>query len=172
MAEAKFATNHLVIGLGGTGGKIIRAMRKLVHQMHHGKPPGTPVVDYFYVDSDAQLFRQDEPSWKVLGGHSVQLGTSNQLHISKNSMSLGDILANLGAYPGIRPWIGDVSRWSDLIGSKSAAEVRGGQRRRLGRFLFASEAENFAKMAGGLVRQMQNGGTIATTFHVCAGLAG
>jgi len=172
MAEAKFATNHLVIGLGGTGGKIIRAMRKLVHQMHNGRTPSTPAIDYFYVDSDAQLFRQDEPSWKVLGGHSVQLGTSNQLHISKNSMSLGDILANLGSYPGIRPWIGDVSRWSDLIGSKSAAEVRGGQRRRLGRFLFASEAENFAKMAGGLVRQMQNGGTIATTFHVCAGLAG
>ena len=31
--------NHFVIGLGGTGGKIIRALRKTLYQEFHGKTP-------------------------------------------------------------------------------------------------------------------------------------
>ena len=30
--------NHFIIGLGGTGGKIIRALRKTLYQEFHGGP--------------------------------------------------------------------------------------------------------------------------------------
>ena len=65
--------NNIIIGLGGTGGKIIRSLRKMVDQMHRGQVPDNPRVSYFYMDSSAEHMRQDDPEWKVIGGKSVQL---------------------------------------------------------------------------------------------------
>lgn len=48
--------NHLVIGLGGTGGKVLRAFRKLVYsEFRSESAPGVDVA-YLYVDSSRADF--------------------------------------------------------------------------------------------------------------------
>ena len=47
--------NHLVIGLGGTGGKIIRALRKTLHQEWLGNTGVANNVGYLYVDSSTEM---------------------------------------------------------------------------------------------------------------------
>ncbi len=161
--------NHLLIGLGGTGGKIIRSFRKTIYQSFRSEQPKGVNIRYLYVDSSDELMKHDDPSWKILG-QSVQLPLSSQLLIS--GLNLGSVLDNIGSYPGIAPWIGNREAFRDLLNSANAANIVGGQKRHLGRFLFACQITKFREQLQNLVREMEVGGVSGTTFHVCAGLAG
>jgi len=166
--------NHLVIGLGGTGGKIIRAMRKTSYQNYGDLVPGVN-LNYLYVDSSNEYMDANDASWKILG-NSVQLPPRSQMHIS--GMNLSNMVDNLPAFPGLRPWLGSRADWSDIISSAGAASINGGQKRRLGRFLFACQIDVFRKRVVTLVKEMQDHksttfpSSTETTFHVCCGLAG
>lgn len=181
-------SNHLIVGLGGTGGKIIRAFRRAIYEEYRKKEPviyrrednGKMVesqhkvkLGYLYVDSDAALMEPNHPSWKI-PGDTLQLGKSSQLLIK--GANLTSVLENLGAYPNISPWIGDRAEWRDILGSV-VGEALGGQKRRLGRFLFACKAndstEGFVNKLKNQVEDLrQRSGENTITFHVCAGLAG
>lgn len=161
--------NHLIIGLGGTGGKIIRSMRKMIYQNLRQEEPDHINLRFLYVDSDDEMMGIDDETWKTLG-KSVQLGKQSQLVIS--GMNLSAILNDVNSYPGIKHWIGDRRQWRGLLQSSEGANVMGGQKRRLGRFLFASKVKEFNNHVNGLVQEMSDGGQVGTTFHVCAGLAG
>ena len=161
--------NHLVVGLGGNGGKIIRSFRKLIYQGHRAEDPPGVSIRYLYVDSSTEMMGDDDPTWKILGT-SVQLRRNSQLQIK--GMNLNQVLDNLGDYPGIGPWLGSREEFRNIIMSADSANVVGGQKRRLGRFLFACKAAEFRSQVQALVREMQTGATVETTFHVCCGLAG
>ncbi|MEO8615241.1 MAG: tubulin-like doman-containing protein, partial [Luteolibacter sp.] len=176
--------NHLIIGLGGTGGKTILALRRTIYEEYRKKDPvishrednGTdserahPMkLGYLYVDSSSELMTPDHASWKI-PGDSLQLGRSSQLLIKGEN--LAGVLENLGAHPNISPWIGDRAEWRDILGSV-IGEALGGQKRRLGRFLFACRARNgFEKRLTDQVQALRAGRRNAVTFHICAGLAG
>src|SRR5215471_443471 len=96
-------SNHLVIGLGGTGGKILRALRKSVYQEFRGQDPANLSLRYLYIDSSDEMMGADDPSWKVLG-ESVQLDPASQLKLS--GADLPTVLDKLESYPGICPWVG------------------------------------------------------------------
>ncbi len=162
------SANHLIIGLGGTGGKIIRAYRKTIFQEFRKEEPDGASVGYLYVDSSSEMMAIDDPSWKILGT-SVQLDRKSQLLIQDASLSTR--LENINNYPGIKPWIGSVDQWRDVLGSIIGVAL-GGQKRRLGRFLFACKCPLFREQVQALVRQLQSSGTTDTTFHICCGLAG
>lgn len=160
--------NHLIIGLGGTGGKIIRAFRKTIYQEFRKENPDGVNIGYLYVDSSTEMMDTDDPSWKILGT-SVQLNKKSQLVIQDANLQAR--LASINDYPGIKPWIGPPEQWKDILGSIIGVTL-GGQKRRLGRFLFASKVADFKKQAQSLVRDLQSTGNPDVTFHVCAGLAG
>ena len=65
------STNHLIIGLGGTGGKIIRAFRKTLFQEFRGRRLEKVNLRYLYVDSSQEMMGIDDPSWKILGTRSA-----------------------------------------------------------------------------------------------------
>lgn len=164
--------NHLIIGLGGTGGRVIRAFRKQVC-LEFGVPDpvaaGKARVRYFYVDSDADLMKPENPSWRVLG-RSVQLGAGSQLLIT--GADLRGMLANIGGYPGIKSWIGSTEDWRDILLS-TVGDVLGGQKRRLGRFLFAMKANQFEERVRSLVADLEEQSRQkGCTIHVVCGLAG
>lgn len=181
------SNNHLIIGLGGTGGKIIRALRKAIYEDFRTKEPRLrtrnaqggvedkphPVkIAYLYVDSSDVLMRDDDRSWRI-PGDTLQLGQASQLRI--RGANLLNVLENLSAHPNIAPWIGSREQWRDIL-STSEAEAAGGQKRRLGRFLFACRTQGndgfVAKLrnqVAGLRAQTEEN---ALTFHVCTGLAG
>jgi hypothetical protein len=162
-------TNHLIIGLGGTGGKIIRAFRKTLFQEFRTHKPDTVNVGYLYVDSSDEMMRIDDPTWKTLGT-SVQLDMNSQCLIRE--ANLGTQLDNINNYPGIRNWIGDRATWKTILSGMDVTKAAGGQRRRLGRFLFACRVPKFKELLNLQVSTLQSGGSVAVTFHICTGLAG
>ena len=160
--------NHIIVGLGGTGGKVIRSFRKLIFtEFRQEAPPGVDIA-YLYVDSSKEMMGLDDPSWKILGT-SVQLPAASQMLITGEDLSAR--LANIQTYPGIKPWIGDRVVWGEILGSIVGAAL-GGQKRRLGRFLLACKIDDFRKQIQFLVRGLQANGQNELTFHVVAGLAG
>ena|ERR1700750_2181776 len=132
--------NHIVIGLGGTGGKIIRSLRRAVFQNFRSEQPTGVKLRFLYVDSSDEMMKHDDPSWKILG-QSVQLPLSSQLHIS--GLNLTSVLDNVGSFPGIAPWIGNREAFRELLNTANAANTIGGQKRHLGRFLFACQVNKF-----------------------------
>ena len=167
--------NHLIVGLGGTGGNIIRSLRKTIYQNYRQEDPPDVNLRFLYIDSSPEMMGAEDASWKILG-RSVQLPERSQMHIS--GMNLKDVVQNLSNYPGIKPWLGSREDWSDIINAADAANIVGGQKRRLGRFLFAGKSAEFRRRIGDLVRELQQpkDSTLqrddALTFHVCCGLAG
>ena len=127
--------NHLVIGLGGTGGSVLCALRKRIYEeFRSNDPTGDAHIEYLYVDSSlADLNNEDR--WQVLGT-SVQLAPAQRLSI--NGIGAG-VLDNLDQYPGINAFINrrDEAMLKEGIGA-IISEGIGGQRRRFGRMLIAN----------------------------------
>lgn len=161
--------NHIVIGLGGTGGTILRSFRKRIYQDFSDEEIRNMPMGYVYVDSSMEMMDPNDPTWKVLG-KNAQLGKDSQLFI--RGASLKDQLDNVDNYPGIKNWIGDRRIWDNIVGSV-ADDGAAAQRRRLGRFLFSCKTFDFLTILQNQVisvREKTNENDI--TFHVFAGLAG
>lgn len=168
--------NHLIIGLGGTGGKVIRELRKRIYEEFHSvEPGGGAFINYLYVDSSpADL--NDRAGWKVLG-KSVHLGEAQKVSIHGISTST---LQNLGTSPGLQCFINprDKQLIDQYMGPLVTAGI-GGQRRRLGRMLMANNlsdrnsTNNFrVKLQSAVNNLTQTSGDNDVAFHICAGLAG
>ncbi|MBQ7253364.1 MAG: hypothetical protein IJS30_01665 [Bacteroidales bacterium] len=175
-----FCYNHLFIGLGGTGGKVLRELRKRVYEEFGSNEPDNGLsIEYLYVDSsDDDL--NDRVGWKTLG-KSVHLANDQKLSIHGISLSMFN---QLGQYPGISAILTkeDVKMFTEKLGPLVTAGI-GGQRRRLGRTLLAnnlaindaSNSNNFIiRLKSKVARLTQESGsnTQSVTFHICAGLAG
>lgn len=168
--------NHLIIGLGGTGGKVLRELRKRVYEEFRSNNPGNGVfLDYVYVDSSLSDL-EDRSGWKVLG-KSVHLGTAQKVNINGISTN---VLQNLNLYPGLKGFLSqnDSEMMQREMGGLISSGI-GGQRRRLGRVLMANnicdknKPNNFEQIVRGAVgRLQQDSGDQDVTFHICAGLAG
>ena len=129
--------NHLIIGLGGTGGSIIRALRKRIYEeFRSNEPQGTANIEYLYVDSSLHDLN-DEETWRTLGT-SVQLEEAQRLSI--NGISAG-VLDNMDQYPGIHAFINrdDQAKLSEGVGA-IISEGIGGQRRRFGKYFYRTTA--------------------------------
>ncbi|GAB4027385.1 tubulin-like doman-containing protein [Spirosoma koreense] len=161
--------NHLLIGLGGTGGKVIRAFRKTIYQEFRKTSPDKTHIGYLYVDSSEELMGIEDPTWKILG-KSVQLGENSKVRIK--GQDLKSVLSSVDQYPGIQPWIGDRSIWNDVLGSL-VGDAAGGQKRRLGRFLMATNIQAVNNALRAQVQDLQKASLDQNvTFHICCGLAG
>lgn len=163
--------NHLIIGLGGTGGQIIRAFRKRVYQeFRTNEVPNEKMnnvcVRYLWVDSSEKDLNETQ-SWRTLG-KSVALDPGDKVKINETTTSIFDRIED---YPGISPWIGDKKTWDHIKGG--ITDESGGQRRRLGRLLFAWNIGNFRNSLNTHVSRLQkDSGNFKVTFHICLGLAG
>ena len=168
--------NHLFIGLGGTGGKVLRELRKRVFEEFRSNEPEHGVfLDYIYVDSSDEDLN-DRSGWKVLG-KSVHLGEAQKVSIHGISASM---FQNINMYPGLQAFLNpnDLQIVQSKMGPLVSAGI-GGQRRRLGRILMAnnlsdkSNPRNFDAVLRGAVNRLQSeSGDNNVTFHICAGLAG
>ena len=159
--------NHLLITSGGTGGKIVRAFKKLVYQQFRNQSPNN--VEYLYVDSSRDEVDKTA-EWEVLG-ESIALGTSNFLELKSDN--LASKFAEIEKYPGVKDFVGEKQDWIDLINDSKGQKTAGMQRRRMGRILFAGNANDFNNALTDRVTKLRNSTKETNiTFHVCAGLAG
>lgn len=157
-------SNHLIIGLGGTGGKVIREFRKL-YARERQVNPGIH-YEFLYVDTNPEFMKHGDPAWKVLG-RSVQLDQAQQLLIEGANLSA--VVGNPAGYPQIEPWLQPVAPIKHLIDINTVA---GGQRRKFGRFLFANKAREFVGKVNDRMGLLRMNRTSAVKIHVVCGLAG
>lgn len=169
--------NHLFIGLGGTGGNILREMRKRVYEeFDSNTPPGNIHLEYIYVDSDEKDLYNDK-EWNYLGA-DVSLGARQKVNI--HGISSG-VLDSPKAFPGIGAFVSDEDLKelrSDQVRGIIDAGI-GGQRRRFGRLLLANNVTNspdegFTAVVRERLLSMRNAGDgqAEVVIHICAGLAG
>lgn len=164
-------SNTLIIGLGGTGEKIIREFHKrYFEEFRSFEAQDGCFVDYLYVDSDEAALKTE---WRSQG---ISIALSNAQKVSTHGMSLSD-LHQLQDRPQLRSFINpnEVDLIEEKLG-KIISEGIGGQRRRPGRMLLAShvtQSGGFLELLKGRVKALQNRSNQSDVhFHICAGLAG
>lgn len=164
--------NHLIIGLGGTGGRVLAAFRKLMFERFNGDvKPKDMWIDYLYVDSSEQDLKMKDPAqWSVMG-KSVSLSEDSVVKIP--AANLRDYVDNKSRFKYLDPWLGNSEDWKNIINDPKIGEGAAGQKRRLGRLLFANGAPEFNKVVGVKARNLSyNPEGRKITYHVVAGLAG
>lgn len=181
-------SNHLIIGLGGTGGKVIRSIRKAIYRdwrdsgsnrtptnstidkVAAATPPGIK-IEYLYLDSSDEHMRFDDDEWKVLG-ENLQLDPASQLELK--GTNIGSIFDDIDSHKHIAPWIGPKKDWGSVLNlGGGGTKVLGGQKRRLGRLLFSMHAPDFmAKIAHKVNALKEGAATAKIDFHIVCGLAG
>jgi tubulin-like protein len=176
--------NHLIIGLGGTGGNVICALRKnILREYPDGK--GEPRkklengelsepearIGYLYVDSDIDAVKASD-EWRLLG-ESVRLDQTQRLFLDK--AQLGANLESVNQNRAISRWLGNLDKLRRLL--RDTDQTPGaGQIRRRGRILFAKAVDHFMSQGGPAVVQqinrLERGNMVGVTIHICCTLAG
>lgn len=169
--------NHLIIGLGGTGGKVLREFRRRLFEEYgtsnFENPKAGEYFEYVYVDSSENDLNE---RWETMST-DISLGNAQKVNIHSVP---NQMLANLNAYPGLNAFINqqDVTNMTNRIGQAITTGI-GGQRRRLGRILLAANLagiankQNFEHTIRAAVGRLQQASRQQNvTFHICAGLAG
>lgn len=173
------SSNNLIIGLGGTGGKVIAAMRRLMYQHHDSPEPKNIALDYLYIDTskrETELARHgtgldaSDKRWRYLG-HSVQLARAQVVHLSNSSF--GTIVKNSENYPRIASWLGDADVWNRYWDSQKGEMEAAGQIRRFGRIVLAQNLDEATRGLNARIQALREKNNITNwRFHIVAGLAG
>lgn len=164
--------NHLLIGLGGTGGRVLAAFRKLMYERFNGDvKPKDMWIDYLYVDSSEQDLKMKDPAqWSVMGSN---IALDNDSVVRIPASNLADYVNNRNRFAYLSPWLGSNDDWRNIINDPKISEGAAGQKRRLGRLLFANGAPEFNRMVGVKARNLSfNPEGKKIVYHVIAGLAG
>jgi len=163
------ADNHIIIGLGGTGGKTIAGFRRLLFENKNGETDSTKYgVDCIFVDTDTEALNMNGPEWNIMGTN-VGLGKGNTFPIV--SRDLSPYIENANDYPNLKYWIGNKKQWSDLLGDTAKAGQEANQRRKLGRAFFAIRSQDFKKTLNSIKSNLEKQSK-RTKFHIVSGLAG
>jgi hypothetical protein len=173
------SSNYIIIGLGGTGGKVIRGFRKAVFEEFRHKEPRNPNgtrhpvhVKYLYIDSSRGDLAGSE-RWRTQGevGADISLDEASRFSITQNNLAVR--LQDPQHHPVTHRYIGNLACWSDIFSSMNISEAAGGQIRRLGVALFEPQCAGFVAHIKRMVNELvQASGQDGVRFHLCGGLAG
>ncbi len=162
--------NHLFIGLGGQGGKSIAELRKVFDQRDKDAKSLDRAGhrwDFLYIDSSRDV-TNNRQNWTHFG-KNLRLDDSSFLYLKDDGQ---DLQVNaLALKPDVSPWIGDTQLLERFL--EGAQGIQGAnQRRRLGRLLFASNADKIqhAVCDQKIGELTTNGNQCA--IHIFASLAG
>lgn len=166
--------NHLLIGLGGTGGAILKSFKKRLWREFpdgtHGNN-GDHACAFLYVDSDDKLVaKPTDPSWHVVGVPETACFTNNEFLNISTGASIGTIIGNAQILPALRPIITRAEALRETIGDIDEAA---GQNRRAGRIMFALKAKDFVTSLNNACNSLSRT-THDAEFHIMifAGLCG
>lgn len=165
-------TNHILIGLGGTGGKILRAFKmRMFEEFPDSKEREKQSVQLLYVDSSKEMMPKDgkgRADFRVMG-QDASFTNNEFLFIKGNDVSY--ILDHIDSFPSVKGIVKNAQAVKSAIGNLGEAA---GQMRRAGRLLFASNAIAFQNaVQNAFARCAQISGNESDLFiHIFAGLAG
>lgn len=161
------SNNHLIVGLGGTGGKIIRQIRKTIERNNdaQGRSVSDARFEYLYVDTSSdELDKKEE--WKVLG---KEIDLARSQYLINRAGDVRPVLEDPGSFPGLKGWI-EPRGIFDFFKNGAAGAA---QRRKLGRLVFAQNAPAFVKALEDRLAVLESGaGKVGAVIHIVCGLAG
>lgn len=160
--------NHIFIGLGGTGGKVLKAFRKrLWEEFPSAQERNKLSLGFVYVDSTDEMMNPGDASWKVMGQSAI---FEEHEFVNIKSIDLGQILDNPDNYPGLKRVISNPEMMRKTLGEVGAAA---GQKRRAGRLLFAANIGKYlATVKNQYTRITEGKDSNKVHIHIFTGLAG
>lgn len=165
-------SNHILVGLGGTGGKILRAFKmRMFEEFPTEEERNKQPVALLYVDSTEEMMPQDgkaRPDFRVMGQDASF--TRNEF-LNIKAVDVEHILDHIDNYPSVKGIVDNVSAVKSAIGSLGQAA---GQKRRAGRLLFAANAVGYVNALRDAYSRCEHvsGDSSNTTIHIFAGLCG
>ena len=159
--------NHILIGLGGTGGKVLKAFRKRLYQEYNDDERAKLPIAFLYVDSSMEEMMPGDKTWYVLGKNAQ---FNNNEFVNVKSIDIKAILANPTNYPGLKGLVGDGEVMAKTIGEVGAAAA---QKRRAGRILFGSSVGKYIEALTAAYKRVQEiTHAERTNIYIFTGLAG
>ena len=165
-------SNHILVGLGGTGGKILRAFKmRMFEEFPTQDDRKKQSVSLLYVDSTDEMMPKDGKSradFRVMG-QDASFTRNEFLNIKE--VDVEHILEHINNYPTVKGIVDNVSSVKSAIGSLGQAA---GQKRRAGRLLFAANAIGFVNSLRDAYARCEkiSGNSNNTHIHIFAGLCG
>lgn len=172
MATSYCNTNHILIGLGGTGGKILRSFKmRMFEEFPDSAERSKQSVQLLYIDSTKEMMPKDgkpRADFRVLG-QDASFTNEEFLNIKCNDVS--HILDHIDNYPSVKAIVKNAAAVKSAIGNLGEAA---GQMRRAGRLLFASNAVAYVNaLKNAFARCAAVSGNESELYiHIFAGLCG
>lgn len=173
MANKPFSNGyHILVGLGGTGGKILRAFKMRMYeefptQEERSKFP----VALLYVDSTDEMMPKDgraRADFRVMGQDA---SFTNNEFLNIKAVDTSYILDHIESFPTVKGIVNNVQAVKSAIGSLGQAA---GQKRRAGRLLFAANASSYVNALRNAFARCREASEDEShvCFHIFAGLSG
>lgn len=163
-------SNHILVGLGGTGGKILKAFKmRMFEEFPDAKDRDKQPVALLYIDSTDEMMGIGRPDFRVMG---MDASFTQSEFLNIKAVDVVHILDHIDNYPALKGIVNNVQAVKSAIGNLGAAA---GQKRRAGRLLFAANAVayvNALKDAFAKCDSISHNSEKPVTIHIFAGLAG
>ena len=159
--------NHILIGLGGTGGKILKAFRKRLFLEYDADGRNQLPIGFVYVDSTDEMMQPGDVTFRV---HGQNASFTNSEFVNVKGVELDTVFRNPSSFPGLKGFIGDPEVMQKTIGSIGAAA---GQKRKAGRILFGGSVQSYLDTLSAQYEKVKRiSGNTPVTIHIFTGLAG
>ena len=159
--------NHILVGLGGTGGKVLKAFKKRLFQEFTPEERAKLPIGFLYVDTTDEMMHPGDKSWYVRG-ENAQFNANEFLYIK--GIQPDEIFASPSSYPGLKGVVGDPVVMRRILGPFGVAA---GQMRRAGRILFGANVSMYrAAMENVYKRVSEISKASGTCIYIFGGLAG
>ncbi len=156
---------HIIIGLGGTGGNVIKNFRQqIVEKYGDIQVDVLNDIEFLYVDSKQSEF--DDDKWEYQGTDIKLFGESNLV------IKAGVLKDKLNNYSNRPEFLGNDSDWGDILLDKELAKKAGNQMRRLGRVNLIDNIDKIIAIIWTKYDQLTNRTNSKLQIHIIAGLAG
>lgn len=158
----------ILIGLGGTGGKILKAFRQRLWTEFDRQQRARLPISFIYVDTDNSMLNPNDVSYETIHGNCCF--QPNDFVDIKTHSNIDAIFAQPQGNKRVLGLLGNVAETQTAVCPVGAAAD---QKRRAGRILFASNIDAYLFKLASAVKEV-NGKEVGAVinFHIFAGLAG
>jgi hypothetical protein len=160
-------TNHILVGIGGTGGKILREFKKRMFEEYPNEDVRNKLpIALLYVDTTREMMGKGRVN--VMGLDASF--TENEFLDIRNDVNVNNIIDNISNYPHLKSIVDNAQGVRTAIGNLGEAA---GQLRRAGRLLFSLNAQRYVTALQNAFKRCHDvNPDINRVVHIFVGLSG
>lgn len=159
--------NHILIGLGGVGGRVLKEFKKRLFLEFTPEERAQLPIGFLYVDASNEMMQPGDKSWLV-HGENAQFNGNEFLFL--RSIQWDAYFETPNLFPGLR---GVIEAPLDTQRKIGAIGVVAGRTRRAGRILFGGHAASYRNALRRAYQRVSSiSGCQTTHLHIIGGLGG